>query len=254
MTSNRVRSAAVLACSSVLAGTAGTFACPVPTPPLGSILCGPGGSGACAPGCAPDETVETTGGGGGSAPDSAGRGGQPFEISVVDFTFLPNTPIIKPNTVVRWNFNGLFPHTSTRTPTWDSGVLGQGQFFDFNFDATRAGLAYDYLCQLHFGMEGTINVAHFGDANLDGTVNLSDFNVLAANFGQSNRTWETGDFNEDGQVNLSDFNLLASSFGREIQPAPPGASLDIGSFVPEPAALGALTPVLALSVRRRRRP
>jgi hypothetical protein len=57
-----------------------------------------------------------------------------------------------------------------------------------------------------------------GDANHDGRVNLSDFNVLAANFGQSPRDFAQGDFNYDNAVNLSDFNLLASRFGTSVSP------------------------------------
>ena len=52
-----------------------------------------------------------------------------------------------------------------------------------------------------------------GDANRDRRVNLDDFNVLAANFGQSFREWEQGDFTYDNVVNLDDFNLLAARFG-----------------------------------------
>jgi plastocyanin len=163
------------------------------------------------------------GGGGGLS------GELPFDIQAVDFTFLPNTPIIKPNTVVRWTNTGLFQHTTTRTGRWDSGVFNPNDFFDHTFAAADAGKAFDYFCGLHFGMEGVVNVAHFGDANLDGTVNLGDFNVLAANFGQSGRTWETGDFDENGTVNLGDFNLLAASFGQSIQPAAgAGISIDFG--------------------------
>jgi hypothetical protein len=55
-----------------------------------------------------------------------------------------------------------------------------------------------------------------GDANRDKRVNLSDFNILAANFGQSSRTFSTGDFNYDGQANLADFNILAGRFGQAI--------------------------------------
>ena len=53
-----------------------------------------------------------------------------------------------------------------------------------------------------------------GDANRDGRVNLQDFNILAANFGQSGRDFARGDFNYDTVVNLADFNLLASRFGQ----------------------------------------
>jgi hypothetical protein len=56
-----------------------------------------------------------------------------------------------------------------------------------------------------------------GDANLDGTVNLADFNRLAANFGTSDRGWSQGNFNYDANVNLSDFNLLAINFGESVE-------------------------------------
>ena len=62
------------------------------------------------------------------------------------------------------------------------------------------------------------------DANRDARVNLEDFNILAANFGQSPRDFTQGDFNYDGAVNLSDFNILAARFGQQLPPsASPGA-------------------------------
>ena len=64
-----------------------------------------------------------------------------------------------------------------------------------------------------------------GDANRDRRVNLDDFNILAANFGQSNRVFTQGDFNYDGRVNLDDFNILAARFGASL---PAGASSVIG--------------------------
>src|SRR5688572_14129863 len=57
------------------------------------------------------------------------------------------------------------------------------------------------------------------DANNDGLVNLEDFNVLSANFGQSSRDFTEGDFNYDGTVNLLDFNILAGRFGTSLAPA-----------------------------------
>jgi hypothetical protein len=52
-----------------------------------------------------------------------------------------------------------------------------------------------------------------GDADLNGAVNLNDFNRLAAAFGQSNKIWTDGDSNYDGNVNLLDFNALSANFG-----------------------------------------
>jgi hypothetical protein len=56
----------------------------------------------------------------------------------------------------------------------------------------------------------TARVAIGGDATLDDAVNLADFNVLSANLGQGDRSWQTGDFNRDGLVNLSDFSSKPS--------------------------------------------
>jgi NPCBM/NEW2 domain len=50
-----------------------------------------------------------------------------------------------------------------------------------------------------------------GDADLDGTVNYADFQILEANYGLSDTWWEQGDFNDDGVVNWSDLNLLRTN-------------------------------------------
>jgi hypothetical protein len=63
-----------------------------------------------------------------------------------------------------------------------------------------------------------------GDATRDGRVNLNDFNVLAANFGGSNKTFSQGDFTYDGQVNLEDFNILAGRFGAAVSTSAPDAT------------------------------
>ena len=85
-----------------------------------------------------------------------------------------------------------------------------------------------------------------GDANLDGSVNLIDFNKLAANFGQAGRLWFEGDFNYDGLVNLSDFNLLAGNFGQTLAP------ID-WSNVPETAGLFGVFPLSWMVLKRRTR-
>jgi hypothetical protein len=70
----------------------------------------------------------------------------------------------------------------------------------------------------------------YGDANLDGTVNLADFNRLAANFGGAGTSWSQGNFNYDNATNLADFNLLAGNFGNsaapDALPSRPGISAD----------------------------
>jgi GH18 family chitinase len=83
-----------------------------------------------------------------------------------------------------------------------------------------------------------------GDANHDARVDLNDFNILAANFGQGGRDFTQGDFNYDGTVNLLDFNVLAGRFGTTIGAAAtagPGAGssrlFDTRDDDDEPAAV-----------------
>jgi hypothetical protein len=92
-----------------------------------------------------------------------------------------------------------------------------------------------------------------GDANLDGSVDTVDFNLLAANFSQSPKVWSEGDFNYDTVVDTVDFSLLASNFSQTL--AARGGASPLGSVVPEPGCIGlaALTGGLLMSRRRRRR-
>jgi len=89
---------------------------------------------------------------------------------------------------------------------------------------------------------GQIEVAYtlLGDANLDGLVNGSDFNILAANFNQSITGWDQGDFNYDGLVNAADFNELAANFNQGVS----GADVSAGDV----AALDAFAVANGLSV------
>jgi GH35 family endo-1,4-beta-xylanase len=88
-----------------------------------------------------------------------------------------------------------------------------------------------------------LRYALVGDANLDGTVNALDFNVIATNFGAAG-TWQNGDFNHNDVIDTSDFEAMALNFNSVLQtPA-------LGSVVPEPVSVFSLA---ALLIGRRRR-
>jgi hypothetical protein len=91
-----------------------------------------------------------------------------------------------------------------------------------------------------------------GDINLDGTVNSSDFALLAANYGATNQTWLAGDFNGDGTVNALDFNALATNFGDATSVASTAPAAE--TLVPEPCGILICLSTLGwpLAARRRR--
>jgi autotransporter-associated beta strand protein len=104
----------------------------------------------------------------------------------------------------------------------------------------------------------TIEVAYtlYGDANLDGKVDITDFNIFAPNFGlPTTLGWEAGDFSYSGVVDIGDFNLFAANFGLQdsgaglSMPSADYAALDafaaanglsLTSNVPEPGSLAML--------------
>lgn len=75
--------------------------------------------------------------------------------------------------------------------------------------ATFGGMTVDATSVL-------IRHTRYGDVNLDGRVNLADFNRLAAHFGHGLRFWAHGNLDYDVDVDLADFNRLAANFGASI--------------------------------------
>lgn len=113
-----------------------------------------------------------------------------------------------------WTGAGITSFTAQTTPGTAVG-FGEATSLFSSFPATWLGYTLDNT---------SIEFRHTlsGDANLDRTANLVDFNRLASNFGQSNRMFSDGDFNYDGTANLADFNILASRFGASLGPSAMG--------------------------------
>ena len=90
---------------------------------------------------------------------------------------------------------------------------------------------------------------HPGDANLDTTTDVRDFNVWNTNKFTSGTDWASGDFNGDGTTDVRDFNVWnTSKFTSAVAPGAPVA----GGQVPEPHVLALLVCSLLVGLLARR--
>ncbi len=111
-----------------------------------------------------------------------------------------------------WNGNGINSSTASVTPNRALGYAESADIFT-TFPANFAGQTVDDTAVL-------VRYTGLGDADLNGTVNLVDFDRLAAHFNQPGTGWSEGNFNYDNTTNLVDFNALAANFNVSIARAP----------------------------------
>jgi fibronectin-binding autotransporter adhesin len=104
-----------------------------------------------------------------------------------------------------------------------------------------------------------VKYTYYGDANLDGKVDGSDYSRIDNGFLDHLTGWMNGDFNYDGVVDGSDYTLIDNAFNSqgaavaESVASPTSAIADRGSSpVPEPSTL-VLTALAATGMLRRRR-
>jgi hypothetical protein len=104
-----------------------------------------------------------------------------------------------------------------------------------------------------------VELARFGDANLDGSVGFADLLIVQQYYDQTNTTWDKGDFNYDGSTGSDDLMLLARNYNGKPTPAqfaqlnPDFAAAADAAFasVPEPSC--ALIPILTCAALLKRR-
>jgi autotransporter-associated beta strand protein len=91
-----------------------------------------------------------------------------------------------------------------------------------------------------------IKYTYYGDTNLDGRVDGSDYSRIDNGVLQGLTGWQNGDFNYDGVINGSDYTLIDNAFntqGAQLSAEVASATSQIAgagvtSAVPEPASLG----------------
>jgi plastocyanin len=81
---------------------------------------------------------------------------QPVSVDVADNQFNPNVATVAAGGTVTWTLSGEAAHTMTADDqSFNSGIIKPGESFQYTF--TKLG-SFTYLCLIHPGMAGTINV------------------------------------------------------------------------------------------------
>jgi len=60
-----------------------------------------------------------------------------------------------------------------------------------------------------------VKYTYYGDDNLDGRVDGTDYSVIDAHNGSTAANWSQGDFNYDGKVDGSDYTLIDNAFNEQ---------------------------------------
>ncbi len=172
--------------------------------------------------------------------------------SIVDYA--STSPIAQVTSLVASAYNGGAWTGPGITSTTAAGVTTHGLGIG---EAGALGIT-NFAGQFVDGTAVLLRYTRYGDADLNGQVNLADFNRLAANFGGTGKFWHEGDFTYDGVVNLQDVNRLAATFGQSAGPdgvVDPHDWANLAAAVPEPAGavVAALLAALPLTRRRHRR-
>ena len=107
-----------------------------------------------------------------------------------------------------FNGDGLFDCMDVNALTTDIASGNNTASFDLTGDGFVNGDDLDqWLADAGAENNASGGAYLVGDANLDGSVDVSDFNVWNTNKFTANSNWCEGDFNADGSVDVSDFNL-----------------------------------------------
>jgi hypothetical protein len=107
-----------------------------------------------------------------------------------------------------------------------------------------------------------VKYTYYGDADLSGVVDGSDYSLIDNGFTQKLTGWFNGDFNYDGVVDGSDYTLMDNAFNLQgttlasavATPTAQVAGSSSGpASVPEPTTLGLIAMGSASLLGRRRR-
>ena len=154
-----------------------------------------------------------------------------------------------------WNGNGINSSAARDDPQHKT-TLGYGLASEV---LIPSGGVYEFHGQTVSATSWIVQYTYYGDANLDGQVDIADLGRLATNW-QTSGAWSSGDFNYDGFVDISDLGLLAGNWQQGVaaqigrsSPSFDDALAQLGvlsTTIPEPAGLAVPILTSILSGRR----
>jgi autotransporter-associated beta strand protein len=108
--------------------------------------------------------------------------------------------------------------------------------------------------QTVYSADVLVKYTYYGDANLDGQVDGTDYSRIDNGYLNNFTGWYNGDFNYDGVVNGSDYTLIDNDFnteGAQLTESIQHANAEIAAAVPEPSLIAWVGIALLRSLGRR---
>src|SRR5438874_3670226 len=156
---------------------------------------------------------------------SANVGASVTNVDLVLYNLTDRTTV--PSSKIAVSYNATNNIATFTFPGFSNGILPDANYQATIYstqvtDAVGTALATDSV---------TSFFVYTADADHNRTIDTLDFNLLAANFGKTGKTFSQGNFNYSGAVDTVDFNLLAAKFGQVFAAA--GAApkaIDVATF------------------------
>jgi hypothetical protein len=141
-----------------------------------------------------------------------------------------------------WLGHGITSSVGAADPTH----LGIGVFDNAMLNSsTFGGLTVDAASIL-------VSLAHLGDANDNGIVDIQDQSLITNNWQQPSKTWAGGDLNRDGVVDIQDLTIVTNNWQQAATLSLDAVDSAPVISVPEPSSLSLLSFAGTLLLRRRR--
>jgi autotransporter-associated beta strand protein len=142
----------------------------------------------------------------------------------------------------------IFDYAGEGTPSATIGALlatsyhsGSSTHFDVGkFQSSAADANYGLGWIETLTQQVLVAYTLYGDATVDGGVDISDLSALGQNWNGASKVWTQGDFNYDGKVDISDLSALGQHWNQSVPGFSGGMGSDSGAVVPEPSTLALL--------------